>query len=228
MALLQRGNKSRTVEPTAANQTSSRSHALLSVTVRKSSQARDKYRTRMRQGRLYMLDLAGSERASQTKNRGKRLLEGAHINRSLLALGNVINSLSGSGGGRYVNYRDSKLTRLLREALSGNCRTVMVAHVSPAAVHREETRNTLTYAARACGISHSKVERNVLDVSFHVSQYRNIIQDLRGEITRLKDKLGEDRPVSGAINRNTAASQAKQLREMIVATFRDQMKLRYL
>lgn len=67
--MLQMGNKERTVEPTSANQTSSRSHALLSVTVRKSSQSRDKYRTRLRQGRLYMLDLAGSERASQTKVR---------------------------------------------------------------------------------------------------------------------------------------------------------------
>ena len=149
MNLLQKGNKERTVEPTAANMTSSRSHALLSVTVKASTNLQgNTFRTRMRMGKLYMLDLAGSERASQTKNRGKRLLEGAHINRSLLALGNVINSLSG-GSGRYVNYRDSKLTRLLREALSGNCRTVMIAHVSPASLHREETRNTLVYAARA-------------------------------------------------------------------------------
>lgn len=84
--------------------------------------------------------------------------EGAHINRSLLALGNVITSLSGvTSGARFVNYRDSKLTRLLREALSGNCRTVMVAHVSPAAKHRDESRNTLTYARRAASISRNKV-----------------------------------------------------------------------
>lgn len=86
-----------------------------------------------------------------TQNRGKRLQEGAHINRSLLALGNCINALS--GGARYVNYRDSKLTRLLKDALSGNCRTVMIAHVSPAAVHKEESRNTLLYADRAKNIS---------------------------------------------------------------------------
>lgn len=176
-------------------------------------------------GKLYMLDLAGSERASQTKNRGKRLLEGAHINRSLLALGNVINSLSG-GGSRYVNYRDSKLTRLLREALSGNCRTVMIAHVSPASLHREETRNTLVYAARASSISH-KVERNVLDVSFHVSQYRNIIADLRSEINRLRSKMAEERPNSADIRPPaTERQQVKQLREQIVSNFREQMKLR--
>ncbi|XP_054282051.1 kinesin-like protein KIF19 [Macrosteles quadrilineatus] len=224
MELLQKGNKERTVEPTAANKTSSRSHALLSVIVRKSTPPQQtQYRTRLRQGRLYMLDLAGSERASQTKNRGKRLVEGAHINRSLLALGNVINSLSGGRG--YVNYRDSKLTRLLREALSGNCRTVMVAHVSPAGLNREESRNTLTYASRASGISHNKVERNVLDVSFHVSQYRNIIQDLRSEITRLREKMSEDRPPS-VTRPPSGGKQAKHLREQIVSTFRDQMKLR--
>lgn len=67
MNLLQMGNQERTVEPTSANQTSSRSHALLSVTVRKSTHTREQYKTRLRQGKLYMLDLAGSERASQTK-----------------------------------------------------------------------------------------------------------------------------------------------------------------
>ncbi|XP_039290693.1 kinesin-like protein KIF19 [Nilaparvata lugens] len=261
MQLLQRGNRERSVEPTAANKTSSRSHALLSVTVRRTaptpSNGGTQFQTRTCQGKLYMLDLAGSERASQTKNRGKRLLEGAHINRSLLALGNCINALSG-GGSRYVNYRDSKLTRLLREALSGNCRTVMIAHVSPATGHREESRNTLIYAARASGISH-KVERNVLDVSFHVSQYRSIIQDLRAEISRLRAKMTEERPASAndnddqeehkyatinddnnnndELNNNNSeitpnkqirsgGHTVKQLRELIVSTFREQMKLR--
>jgi kinesin family member 18/19 len=79
--LLLKGNKARTVEPTAANQTSSRSHGLLSVTVVQSSPMGTK------QGKLFLTDLAGSERAKKTKNRGKRLQEGAHINRSLLALG---------------------------------------------------------------------------------------------------------------------------------------------
>ncbi|RZF45601.1 hypothetical protein LSTR_LSTR014319 [Laodelphax striatellus] len=145
--------------------------------------------------------------ANYTKNRGKRLLEGAHINRSLLALGNCINALSG-GGSRNVNYRDSKLTRLLREALSGNCRTVMIAHVSPATGHREESRNTLIYAARASGISH-KVERNVLDVSFHVSQYRSIIQDLRAEISRLRAKMTEERPASAIGNEDQEEEEKK-------------------
>lgn len=100
MVLLQKGNKARTVEPTAMNKTSSRSHALLSVTVKHTMAAPKDgtgghLRMRVKQGRLFMIDLAGSERANKTKNRGKRLQEGAHINRSLLALGNCINALSG-------------------------------------------------------------------------------------------------------------------------------------
>ena len=72
--------------------------------------------------------------------------EGAHINRSLLALANCINTLC--SGGHYVNYRDSKLTRLLKDALSGNSFTVMIAHISPASSCYEESKNTLKYADR--------------------------------------------------------------------------------
>jgi len=168
MSLLQHGNRARAMESTAANKTSSRSHALLSVTVNVSRGGGCGEAAAgagsgadggggggggqlVSTGRLFMIDLAGSERAAHTRNRGRRLQEGAHINRSLLALANCINALS--GGARYVNFRDSKLTRLLKDALSGNCRTVMIAHVSPSARHVDETRNTLTYAQRASSIS---------------------------------------------------------------------------
>ncbi|KAJ8896651.1 hypothetical protein PR048_001995 [Dryococelus australis] len=154
------------------------------------------------------------------QNRGKRLQEGAHINRSLLALGNCINALH--GGARFVNYRDSKLTRLLKDALSGNCRTVMVAHISPVQAHREETRTTLLYAQRASNIS-KKVERNVLSVSFHVSQYRAIISDLREEISRLHAKMGE-RPHS--CNNKQPGEKLLTLKCHIVAIFGEQMRLR--
>ena len=83
----------------------------------------------------------------QFQNRGKRMIEGAHINRSLLALANCINALV-SNNTHYVNYRDSKLTRLLKDALGGNCVTVMIAHISPASTVFEESRNTLGYAER--------------------------------------------------------------------------------
>ncbi|XP_047359619.1 kinesin-like protein KIF19 isoform X2 [Vespa velutina] len=230
MQLLHKGNKARMVEPTAANETSSRSHALLSVTVRQSSspvkESGQRLRTKLKQGRLFMIDLAGSERAKQTQNKGKRLQEGAHINRSLLALSNCIKALS--GGARFVNYRDSKLTRLLKEALGGNCRTVMIAHVSPANVHRDESKNTLNYADRANKIS-NKVERNVLDVSYlHVAQYQDIISDLKSEISRLRNKMKEDRPTDRYEEKehDGHGSDFRSLREKIVSAFKEQMRLR--
>ena len=81
------------------------------------------------------------------------MVEGAHINRSLLALGNVINALAaGHDKVSYVNFRDSKLTRLLKDSLGGNAKTVMIAHISPASTSFEESRNTLKYAARSRNI----------------------------------------------------------------------------
>jgi hypothetical protein len=105
-------------------------------------------------GKLSLIDLAGSERATKTENRGERLNEGANINRSLLALANCINALVGSGrrGHTHVPYRDSKLTRLLKDSLEGRSCTCIITNVSPASDQFEETINTLKYANRAKNI----------------------------------------------------------------------------
>jgi len=93
MSILKGGNKERTQEPTAANKTSSRSHAVLIVSIKQRQRVTGIHQ-QLRVGKLFLIDLAGSERAANTQNRGKRMVEGAHINRSLLALGNCINALS--------------------------------------------------------------------------------------------------------------------------------------
>ncbi|XP_066519832.1 kinesin-like protein KIF19 [Hoplias malabaricus] len=238
MELLMKGNKQRTQEPTAANQTSSRSHAVLQVAVKQQSRCRDVLQE-VRFARLFMIDLAGSERAAQTQNRGQRLKEGAHINRSLLALGNCINALSEKNVNKYVNYRDSKLTRLLKDSLGGNSRTVMIAHISPASLAFEESRNTLTYADRAKSIR-TRVKRNLLNVSYHIAQYTSIISDLRSEIQRLKKKIAEQsgrqnsdrtdiRHVQAEVQaHSTQQSRAEmdQLREQLIEAFRQQMEIR--
>ncbi|XP_062859747.1 kinesin-like protein KIF19 [Trichomycterus rosablanca] len=239
MELLMRGNKQRTQEPTAANQTSSRSHAVLQVAVRQQSRCKDVLQE-VRFARLFMIDLAGSERAAQTQNRGQRLKEGAHINRSLLALGNCINALSEKNGNKYVNYRDSKLTRLLKDSLGGNSRTVMIAHISPASTAFEESRNTLTYADRAKSIR-TRVKRNLLNVSYHIAQYTSIISDLRSEIQRLKKKIADQashqsspektdiRHVQAEVQaHSTQQSRAEmdELRQQLIEAFRQQMEIR--
>ncbi|KAF4149953.1 Kinesin motor domain [Phytophthora infestans] len=194
MKLLRRGNKYRSQENTAANSVSSRSHAVLQVHIEQqekmtpedSTADSDYCETEVKFGKLSLVDLAGSERAAVTQNRGQRLLEGANINRSLLALGNCINAL-GEKGATFVPYRDSKLTRLLKDSLGGNCRTVMIANVSLAASSVEETLNTLKYANRAKNIK-TTLRRNV--ESEQMSRNRNnLVANLQKEIATLKKEL---------------------------------------
>lgn len=106
-----------------------------------------------------------------------RMIEGANINRSLLALGNCINMLHENNVKQqqnYIPFRDSKLTRLLKDSLGGNCRTVMIANIAPSSCNYEDTNNTLKYANRAKNIK-TRVQKNVLSVEYHVSQYTDII-----------------------------------------------------
>jgi kinesin family protein 18/19 len=132
--LLHLGNQNRTTEATDANDESSRSHALLLVTVEhKERDAGTEVDVKV--GKFSLIDLAGSERASNTNNTGIRMVEGANINKSLLALGNCINLLYQNTEKKtksYIPFRDSKLTRLLKESLGGNSKTVMIANISPA------------------------------------------------------------------------------------------------
>lgn len=95
------------------------------------------------------------------------------------------------------------MTRLLKDSLGGNCKTVMIAHISPASVHFEESRNTLAYADRAKHIK-TKVKKTVMEVSYHIAQYNNIIIELREEIERLREQLDQQ----GAVKRNSSALKA--------------------
>ena len=151
MALIHEGNLYRTTEATKVNEVSSRSHAVLQVSVR----AKNRYQSDApsKLGKLSMIDLAGSERANKTDNSGQRLVEGQNINRSLLALGNCINALADkTKKAAHVPYRDSKLTRLLKDSLGGNCLTTMITNVSPSHDQFDETLNSLKYANRAKNI----------------------------------------------------------------------------
>ena len=180
MELLFFGNQNRTQEATGANETSSRSHAILQIIV----EAKDKASGTVAEvsvGKLSLIDLAGSERAAKTNNRGIRMIEGANINRSLLSLGNCINALVDNmkkGSKNHIPYRDSKLTRLLKDSLGGTSRTVMIANISPGNGSYEDTHNTLKYSNRAKNIKTS-LKKNVHNVEYHISQYTNIINQLK-------------------------------------------------
>lgn len=181
LSLLAEGNKSRTQHPTDANKESSRSHAVFQVYIK----IINKLDSQVQRVKLSMIDLAGSERASATGCKGVRFKEGANINKSLLALGNCINNLA--DGIKHIPYRDSKLTRLLKDSLGGNCRTVMIANIGPSSLTYEDTYNTLRYANRAKKIkSHAK--KNV-SCEMHVAGYIKIVEEQKKEIDILKSRL---------------------------------------
>ena len=184
MDMIVRGNELRTMSPTEANATSSRSHAVLQINVAQKDRNASVNEPHT-MATLSIIDLAGSERASATKNRGERLTEGANINKSLLALGSCINALCDARKRNHVPYRNSKLTRLLKFSLGGNCKTVMIVCVSPSSQHFDETQNTLRYANRAKNIQ-TKVTRNVFNVNRHVKDFLVKIDEQMALINELK------------------------------------------
>lgn len=204
------GNLRRTQSPTHANETSSRSHAVLQIHVTQSPRtaAITEQKT---MATLSIIDLAGSERAAATTNMGQRMVEGANINKSLLALGNCINALCESGGAvRHVPYRNSKLTRLLKFSLGGNCKTVMIVCVAPTSNHFDDTHNTLVYAERATKIKTKVVTRNVVNVDRHVGRYVEAINRLNIEVAELKEKLAGRRVSEGdVVARKKAEAKAE-------------------
>lgn len=130
MKMMRRGSQSRPTASTKMNEVSSRSHAIFVVTIERKEKT-DELTTHSI-GKLNFVDLAGSERIRITGATGLRLEECKKINQSLAALGNVISALSSRQQRSHVPYRNSKLTRLLEDSLGGNCKTTMIAMISPA------------------------------------------------------------------------------------------------
>ncbi|KAL4875929.1 P-loop containing nucleoside triphosphate hydrolase protein [Aspergillus karnatakaensis] len=196
MDMIMKGNACRTMSPTEANATSSRSHAVLQINIAQKDRNADIHEPHT-MATFSIIDLAGSERASATKNRGERLFEGANINKSLLALGSCINALCDPRKRNHVPYRNSKLTRLLKFSLGGNCKTVMIVCVSPSSQHFDETQNTLRYANRAKNIQ-TKVTRNVFNVNRHVKDFLVKIDEQMALINELKAQQKESEKVAFA------------------------------
>ncbi|XP_010519726.1 PREDICTED: kinesin-like protein KIN-4C isoform X2 [Tarenaya hassleriana] len=187
---LARGSMSRATGSTNMNSQSSRSHAIFTITVEQkktsscSSITTDDAGDDILCAKLHLVDLAGSERAKRTGADGMRLKEGIHINKGLLALGNVISALGDDKKrkeGAHVPYRDSKLTRLLQDSLGGNSKTVMIACVSPADTNAEETLNTLKYANRARNIQ-NKAVINRDPSAEQIQRMRSQIEQLQSEL----------------------------------------------
>ena len=212
MDLLHLGNLRRTTEPTSANETSSRSHAILQIFLERPNPITGE----IIQSKLSLIDLAGSERARNTQNRGLRMTEGGSINKSLLALGNCIKALTSDNPSGFVPYRDSKLTRLLRDSLGGNCRTAMIANVSPYAGHYTDSLNTLKFAIGAKNVR-MKLRRNSIfrNPQDEIRNYKRMISDLQSTVEVLQDQL---RTSSSPLPTPTTTNSSSATEEFCVFT----------
>ncbi|KAI4300500.1 hypothetical protein L6164_033871 [Bauhinia variegata] len=185
--LLERGSAKRRTAETLLNKQSSRSHSLFSITIH-IKEATPEGEELIKCGKLNLVDLAGSENISRSGAREGRAREAGEINKSLLTLGRVINALVEHLG--HIPYRDSKLTRLLRDSLGGRTKTCIIATVSPAVHCLEETLSTLDYAHRAKHI------KNKPEVNQKMMK-STLIKDLYGEIERLKAEVYAAREKNG-------------------------------
>ena len=178
------GEGNRTIGSTQMNQTSSRSHTVVTIDFAKVTTFAGK------DGRLKsminIVDLAGSEKSTQAGTTGDRLAEGNAINKSLSCLGNVIEVLADHAMGknmkRVVPYRDSALTRMLQDAIGGNSATIMVCAIRPGHTYYEETLSTLRYADRAKKIKNKPVVNEDPQAA--------MIRELQAENAALKAQLG--------------------------------------
>ncbi|XP_023930292.1 kinesin-like protein KIF28P isoform X2 [Lingula anatina] len=216
-AQIDKGTANRTVASTNMNATSSRAHTVVTITfdqIIKDPTGQEKKKS----SEMNLVDLAGSERAESTGATGDRLKEGANINKSLSALGNVISALADLSMGKkkvMVPYRDSVLTKLLQNALGGNSKTIMIAALSPADINYDETLSTLRYADRAKKIKNKAViNENPMD---------KLIRELKEENERLKKQMeGGGGPIAGGVG--MTAEEIEKYKEEIRLEMEENMK----
>ncbi|KAI4329253.1 hypothetical protein L6164_021540 [Bauhinia variegata] len=171
--LIEKGNATRSTGTTGANEESSRSHAILQLAIKRSPDGNESKPPRV-VGKLSFIDLAGSERGADTTDNDKQTrMEGAEINKSLLALKECIRALDNDQG--HIPFRGSKLTEVLRDSFVGNSRTVMISCISPSSGSCEHTLNTLRYADRVKSLSKgNNTKKDVLSSNFNLKESTTI------------------------------------------------------
>jgi kinesin family protein 15 len=213
--ILKVGGRNRRVATTSMNRESSRSHAVFTMII-KTLEINDDV-TNVKEARLNLIDLAGSERQRSTDAAGDRLKEAGAINKSLSALGNVIMALGDieNGKQRHVAYRDSKLTFLLRDSLGGNTKTFMVANIGPAAKSFGETLSTLQFAKRAKMIKNSaKINE---DVSGNVAALQRQIRELKLQLASSANEPATQLALDA--NGTTSTGSSDQMSKLVMGAF---------
>ncbi|KAL2817491.1 P-loop containing nucleoside triphosphate hydrolase protein [Aspergillus cavernicola] len=216
--VMRRGGAARAVAATNMNQESSRSHSIFVVTITQKNLETGSAKS----GQLFLVDLAGSEKVGKTGASGQTLEEAKKINKSLSALGMVINALT-DGKSTHIPYRDSKLTRILQESLGGNSRTTLIINCSPSSYNDAETVSTLRFGVRAKAIKNkAKVNAELSPVELkqllrkaqsQVTNFESYISALESEVIvwRSGDAVPKDRwtPSRGPETLGAAKAEAR-------------------
>ncbi|XP_070614040.1 centromere-associated protein E isoform X4 [Erythrolamprus reginae] len=223
MSWLKKGEKNRHYGETKMNEKSSRSHTIFRMIIESKEKhtSGSSYEGAVMVSHLNFVDLAGSERASQTGAEGIRLKEGCNINRSLFILGQVIKKLCDDQSGGFINYRDSKLTRILQNSLGGNAKTVIICTITPASL--EETLSTLQFANTAKNMKNTPIVNEVLDDEALLKRYRNEIEDLKRQLEEVsshshtKDQLAQLLEEKNSVQKEQQ-ERIRALTEMLVTS----------
>ncbi|KAL9127064.1 MAG: hypothetical protein Q9217_003993 [Psora testacea] len=209
LEVMRRGGAARATAATNMNQESSRSHSIFVITITQKNVETGSAKS----GQLFLVDLAGSEKVGKTGASGQTLEEAKKINKSLSALGMVINSLT-DGRSTHIPYRDSKLTRILQESLGGNSRTTLIINCSPSSYNDQETISTLRFGVRAKAIKNKakinaelsplelkqllkKAQNQVTTYETYVASLEGEVQAWRGGETVPKEKWAPPLPAGG-------------------------------
>ncbi|KAJ3092491.1 hypothetical protein HK102_006685 [Quaeritorhiza haematococci] len=208
---MRRGQAARVVAYTNMNAESSRSHSIFVIQVNQKNLVDGSLRT----GKLYLVDLAGSEKVGKTGATGQTLEEAKKINKSLSALGMVINALT-DGKSSHIPYRDSKLTRILQESLGGNSRTTLIINCSPSSFNEAETLSTLRFGTRAktiknkakvnAELSPGELKQLLKKAKVEITNLQSYASSLEGEIT--KWRAGEKVPQSAWVTLQNAGGDS--------------------
>ena len=202
------GASNRIVASTKMNAISSRSHSLFSVTIYQRNVITESSKT----GKIYFVDLAGSEKMSKAGVEGNTMLkEAQNINKSIMTLGMVINALT--KGGKHVPYRDSKLTRVLQESLGGNCLTYLIINCSPSTLNLTETLSTLRFGQRAKLIKNKVVantQQSVKELMMKLKQAEEKIKNLEKILGTCSDDMKYNKTFEEEKNRSKCP-ECKQL-----------------
>ncbi|CAG8642954.1 9596_t:CDS:10, partial [Acaulospora morrowiae] len=220
MEEISKGEANRHTGATDWNERSSRSHSIFQMTVESAAKGSLPFRQNRysmpgmpkMSGSVYssvlnLIDLAGSEKATTSIDRRK---EGSYINKSLLTLATVISKLTEKNSG-HIPFRDSKLTRILQNSLSGNARVAVICTISPSIINLEESSNTLKFASRVKKVVTKAQTNEVLDDKALIQKYRMEIEELKVKLERTNSSNEQE------LSKKLEIEMAKHEEEMLEA-----------